>query len=235
MPLRLEELAKTIDHTLLLPRASPAEIDRLCEEACEHHFASVCVLPYHVPQAAELLRGCDVKVSTVVSFPHGADLPKTKAAAAEHCVAVGADEIAVSLNVAAMWSGEFRLARDELAGVVNAVQMRSVNTGKAQVLVKVVLDCSRLGDKRARLACKIVQDVEADFVETAPDDGLGSDVLHDVELLRERLSDQVAVKASGEIATVEEAREMLSAGAARLGTRHAVAILRGFGALRPAS
>lgn len=235
MPLRLEELAKTIDHTLLESRATPADLERLCEEACEHHFASVCVLPFHVPQAAEHLRGCDVKVSTVVSFPQEGDPPRAKAAAAEHCVAAGADEIAISLNVAAMWAGEFRLARDELAGVVHTVQMRSVNTGKAQVLVKVLLDCARLGSKRAQLACKIVEDVEADFAETAPDDGLGSAVLHDVELLRDRLSESVSVKASGEIASVEDAREMLTAGASRLGTRHALAIVRGFHKLTRAS
>src|SRR5919109_430957 len=135
MALRLDGLAKTIDHSLLEPTATASDVDRLCAEAREHHFASVCVLPYFVPQAAAMLRGCDVKVCTVVSFPFGADSPKAKIAAAEHCVAAGADELDVVVNVPALRSGDFRLVRDELGALVRAVRVRSVNMGKGIVLL----------------------------------------------------------------------------------------------------
>ncbi|MEW6020004.1 MAG: 2-deoxyribose-5-phosphate aldolase, partial [Pseudomonadota bacterium] len=115
MALRLEELAKTIDHTLLKPDATRHDIEQLCEDAARFHFASVNVFPYYVPLAATLLKPHDVKVSTVVSFPFGADTMRTKVRAAENAVGIGADEVEFVMNIGAMLSGNFRQVRDEIA------------------------------------------------------------------------------------------------------------------------
>ena len=234
MVLRLEELAKTIDHTLLGPTATSSDVERVCGEAREHHFASVCVLQSFVPYAVERLRRCDVKVCTVVSFPFGADSTKAKVAAAEHAVAAGANELDVVLNVPALLSGDYRFVRDELVALVQAVRVTSVNAGRGIVLLKVILECCHLDDKLKRLACKISEDAGADFVETSTGYGSGGATVHDVELLRDSLPESVGVKASGWIQSAEEAEAMVDAGAGRIGTPHAVAIMRGFVGLRQA-
>jgi deoxyribose-phosphate aldolase len=216
MPLRPDELAKTIDHTLLDPRAASAEVERVCEEACGHHFATVCVLPRHVRAARRRLGRGDVKVAALI----GPD-----AALAGECVAAGAAELDVALNTGAMVAGDFRRARDELAAVMRAVQMRSVTAGKGQVLVKVGIDCDRLDDKRKRLACMIVEQVDADFAAARARNG-GSAV-YEVELLRDRLPEAIGVKAFGTVATADDVRELVTAGADRIGTTHALAIMGG--------
>jgi deoxyribose-phosphate aldolase len=229
------ELAKTIDHTLLDPHAPPAAVERLCDEAGEHHFASVCVLPALVGLAAGRLRGRDVKIAGLVGFPLGAEGTRRKLADAERCVAEGADELDVVLNVSAMLCGDFRLVRDELAAVVRVVRVRSVNTGRGEALVKVVLECERLGRKRAQLACMIVEGVDADFVCTSAGDPRAALALEHVELLRDRLPERIGVKAAGAITTAEEAADLLVAGAGRIGTRYAVDVVRDGAAARQAS
>lgn len=228
MGLRLEELAKTIDHTLLDPTATRLDVRRLCDEAREHHFAAVCVLPSLVPHAVEWLRGCDVKVCTVVGFPFGADSTRAKVAAAEHAVSTGADELDVVINLSALLSGDFRYVRDELVALVRAVRVKSVNAGKGIVLVKAILECCYLDDKLKKLGCKMVEDAGADFVETSTGFADGGATLHDVELLRDSLPESVGVKAAGGIESSEEAEAMVGAGAGRIGTGEAVAIMRGF-------
>jgi len=230
--LRLEELAKTIDHTVLAPTTLSVDVERVCDEARECHFAAVCVLPSFVPQAVEALRGCDVKVCTVVSFPFGADSTRGKIAAAEHAVAAGADELDVVLNVPALRSGDFRYVRDELVALVRAVRIKSVNAGKGIVLVKAILECCYLDDKLKRLACRIAEDAGADFVETSTGFGAGGATLHDVELLRDCLPEGVGVKATGGIETAAQAEELVAAGAGRLGTGRAVEIVQGFAQVR---
>ena len=226
MALRPEELAKTIDHTLLAPIATVQDVERLCAEASAHHFAAVCVLPFAVPYAVDGLRGCDVKVATVVSFPFGADATRAKIAAAEHAIATGADELGVVLNMSALLSGDFRLVRDELVAIVRAVRVKSVNAGKGLVLVKVIADCPLLDDKLKRLICKIVEDAGADFIEAATGFDDSNATVRDVELLRD-LPESVGVKATGAILTFEDAEAMVAAGAGRIGTPFAVDVVRG--------
>jgi deoxyribose-phosphate aldolase len=235
MALRVEELAKTIDHSLLDPVATLHDVEALCEEARKHHFAAVCVLPFCVPRAAEALRGCDVKVCTVVSYPFGADCTKAKVTAAEQCVAAGADELDVVLNLPALLSGEARYVRDELAALVRAVRVKSVNMGKGIVLLKVILECGHLEDKLKKLACKIVEDAGADFVENSTGWADAAATLYDVELLRDALPESIGVKASGGIDSAEVAEAMIAAGAGRIGTANAVAIVSGFAKLRQVS
>lgn len=229
MARRLAELAKTIDHTLLDPSPSPEELGRVCDEAREHHFASVCVLPPVVGLAAERLRGCDVKVAGLVGFPLGADSPREKLAAAERCVAAGAHELDVVLNVDALLRGEILYVRDELEAIVRGLGMRSVNGGRGGALVKVVLECGRLGEKLAQLACTIVERVGADFVVTSTGHEAAAPSLYDVELLREPLPERVGVKAGGSIPTAEAAAELVSAGAGRLGPLQPLALVNGNG------
>lgn len=228
MALRIEELAKTIDHTHLSPNATRAEIERTCDEATKHHFASVCIFPFYVPLASTLLKTQDVKVCTVVSFPFGADTSVTKVRAAENAVESGADEVEFVINIGAMLSGNFRLVRDEIASVVRAVRMKSVNVGKGLVLVKVILETCYLDKKLKRLACKMIEDGGADFVKTSTGFGPEGATVEDVELLRDELSENLGVKASGGIQTAADAEAMINAGAARLGTSHAVDIISAF-------
>ena len=226
MALRLEDLAKTLDHALLDPEATADDIERVCAEAREHHLASVCVLPEFVRVAADHLRNCDVKVCAVIGIPLGDGPSKTKIAVAEDCVADGAGEIEMVLNVAAMLAADVLAVRDELVALVRAVRMRSVNSGRGVVLVKVALETSHLDDKRIRLACRIVDAAGADFAATSTGRD-GRAPVADVELLRECLPDGVAVKASGGIETLADVEAMVDAGAARVGTSQAGAIMSG--------
>ena len=228
MALRVEELAKTIDHTLLKADATRSDIERLCEEARQYHFACVVVFPCYVPLASTLLKSHDVKVCTVVSFPFGGDTTITKVRAAENAVGSGADEVEFVINIGAMLSGNFRLVRDEIGSVVRAVRMKSVNVGKGLVLVKVILETAYLNKKLKKLACRMIEEGGADFVKTSTGYGPEGATVADVELLRDELSENIGVKASGGILTSDDAETMINAGAARLGTSHAVDIMNEF-------
>jgi deoxyribose-phosphate aldolase len=222
---RVEELAKTIDSALLDATSTTTAVEALCRDAISYHFASVSVLPYCVPVARKLLQGYDVKVGTVVSFPLGADSQRTKIMGAEQAVALGADELDVVMNIPAMLSGDFRYVRDELRSVV---RMTSVNTGRGLVLVKADVEAYYLDEKLKRLVCKIVEDSGADFIKTSTGKAPGGATAKDVELFRDLLPESVGVDASGGIRTAEDAELMINAGAARIGTSHAVDIIKEF-------
>lgn len=226
MALRLEELAKTIDHALPGADPAPEAVIGHCEEACEHHFAAVCVAAGCVGLAADRLRGRGVKAAAVVA---GRDR-RENVALATSCVAAGAAEIEVRLNTKAMVNGSFRAARDDLAAVVRVVRMAGVNTGRGSALVKVSVDCDLLDTARKRLACLIVADVDADFAD-ARTAAAGTSALYDLELLRENLPERIALKATVPVETPGEAHELITAGAARIGTPHAVTLFAGARAL----
>jgi deoxyribose-phosphate aldolase len=223
-----EELAKTIDHTLLRADGTGKDVERLCREAARHHFAAVCVFPYFVPLAHELLRTADVKVCAAIAFPFGAEAARTKAVAAEEAVRQGADELDVVMNVPAMLSGDFGRVRDELATVVRAVRLRAVNGGKGPVIVKAIIETCYLSTKMMKLACRIVEQAGCDFVKTSTGLGPRGATVRDVELLRDCVGAQVGVKASGGIRTCRDAQLMINAGAARIGTSAGVAIMDEF-------
>ncbi|MGD0996864.1 MAG: deoxyribose-phosphate aldolase [Thermoleophilia bacterium] len=229
-----EELAKTIDHTLLQPDATRRDIERLCQQAAEYHFAAVCVLPHWVGLCGRLLSDSDVKVCTVVGFPFGADGMRSKVVAAEEAVAHGADEIDVVMCLPAMLSGDFTYVRDELTGVVRAVRMAGVNNGRGLVLVKVIVETCYLSNKLKKMACRIVEDTGADFVKTSTGLGPAGATVHDVELLRDALSERVAVKASGGVRTYGDVLRLINAGAARVGTSAGDEIMREFFAAQEA-
>lgn len=224
--MQAEELAKTIDHTLLRCEATSTDVEALCREAAEHHFAAVCVFPHYVPMTASLLKGTDVKTCTVISFPYGADTPRIKTLAADEAVRRGADEVDVVINVSALLSGELGLVRDELAGIVRSAHVRGVDAGRGQVIVKAIIETCYLDDRYKRLACRICEQAGVDFVKTSTGTGPHGATVEDVELLRDCLDASIGIKASGGIRTADDAQRMIGAGAIRLGTSSGAAIMK---------
>ena len=226
MGMRVREFAKTVDHTLLKPDATEGEVRRLCQEAAHYHFAAVCVLPCYVRLAARELRGTDVKVATVVSFPFGADTTAVKAAAVRDAIVGGASELDVVMNISRFLSGEFAYVAEELASLNGEVSAVAMNNGLNDAVFKVVIETAYLTDKMKRLAVQIVVASGADFVKTSTGFGPGGATTDDVALLREEAPERLAVKASGGIRTLEDALDLLNAGASRIGTSSSVQIMR---------
>ncbi len=224
--MRVREFAKTVDHTLLKSDATEEDVRRVCQEAAHYHFAAVCVLPCHVRLAARELRGTDVKVATVVSFPLGADTTMVKAAAIRDAIQGGASEIDVVMNVSKFLSGEFAYVAEELASLSGEVSAVAMNNGLNDAVLKVIVETGYLSDKMKRLAVQMVAASGADFVKTSTGFGPGVATTEDVALLREEAPEGLAVKASGGIRTLEEALDLLNAGASRLGTSGSVKIMR---------
>lgn len=225
MAMRVREFAKTLDHTLLKPDATEEDVRKLCGEAAHHHFAAVCVPPCHVRLAARELRGTDVKVATVVSFPFGADTTAVKAAAIRDAMGGGASELDVVMNISKFLSGGFAYVAEELSSLNGEVSAVAINNGLNDAVLKVIIETAYLSDNMKRLAVQIVAASGADFVKTST--GVGPSVAaEDVALLREEAPEGLAVKASGGIRTLEEALDLLNAGASRLGTSSSVKIMR---------
>ena len=225
MAMRVRELATTRDQTLLRPDTREADIRRLCEEAARHHFAAVCIPPCYVRLAARKLRGTDVKVATVVSFPFGADTTTVKATAVRDAIVGGASEIDVVINISKFLSGEFSYVAEELSSLNGEVSAVAMNNGLNDAVLKVIIEAAYLTDEMKRLAVQIVAASGADFVKTSTGFGPGGATLEDVTLLREEAPEGLAVKASGGIRTLDDALDMLNAGASRLGTSGSVAIM----------
>ena len=211
-------LSKMIDHTLLKANATRAQIEKLCDEAVENDFASVCVNTCWVPMAASRLAGSPVNVCTVVGFPLGAMAPASKAAEAARAVADGADEVDMVINVGWLIAGEDDAVRADIAGVVEAAQGRCV---------KVILECCLLTDEQIVRACELSVEAGAAFVKTSTGFSSGGATVKDVALMRKTVGDRCKVKASGGIHTAEEAQAMVDAGADRIGTSSGIAIVAG--------
>jgi deoxyribose-phosphate aldolase len=209
-------LAKTIDHTLLKPQAMEDGMRRLCEEAARYGFAAVCLPPSYVPLAAGILSGSEVGIATVVAFPHGNDLPQVKRAAAREAISAGATELDMVMNVSKFLSGDYGYVAEDIAGVV----------GEAEgVPVKVIIETAYLDDDGKRRATEIVAGSGAAYVKTSTGFAGGGATVEDVRLLSRVAPEGVLVKASGGIRTLADARAMLEAGAARLGTSGGVALI----------
>ena len=223
--MRVREFAKTVDHTLLKPDATEDQIITLCEEAASYHFAAVCIPPCYVRTAARELRGTDVKVATVVSFPFGNDATAVKISAVREAIVRGASEIDVVMNISKFLSGEFDYVADELSSLTQEVSVVAMNNGLNDVVMKVIIETALLTNKMKRLATQIVASSGADFVKTSTGFGPGGATPEDVALLREEAPEGLAVKASGGIRTLEDALDILNAGASRLGMSASVAVM----------
>lgn len=212
------ELNKLIDHTLLKQDASPAAIEKLCQEALEYHFMSVCVNPGFVPLAAKLLKGSDVKVCTVVGFPLGATLPESKAYEAELAIKAGATEVDMVLNDSMAKVHDYEY-------IANEVKLVKKACGK--ILLKVILETCLLTDEEITECSKACVRGGADYVKTSTGFSTGGATTHAVKLMREAVGPNVGVKASGGIHNREEALAMVDAGASRIGASCGVKIVKG--------
>ncbi|MFI5371865.1 MAG: deoxyribose-phosphate aldolase [Candidatus Eisenbacteria bacterium] len=208
-----------IDHTLLKPDASREDVEKLCREAAQYCFASVCVNPNWVPLCAQMLRGSGVKVCTVIGFPLGAHLPDVKAYEARRAVEQGATEVDMVINIGALKSRDYALVENDIRGVVQSV-------GKDTV-VKVILETSLLSRDEKVMGSSLAKAAGADFVKTSTGFSTGGATVEDVRLMRETVGPDVGVKASGGIRTPEDARAMVEAGASRIGASASVKIVRG--------
>jgi deoxyribose-phosphate aldolase len=210
------QLAAFIDHTLLKPDASLAQIEKLCAEAREHQFFSVCVNGSWVAAAWHFLDGSDVKVASVVGFPLGAMASDVKRFETEVAIDDGAHEIDVVLNVARLKAGDDQYVLRELIDVVEAADERTV---------KVILETCLLTDEEKVRACKLVVESGAHFVKTSTGFGTAGATIADVKLMREAVGPKFGVKASGGIRDLPAALAMIEAGATRLGTSAGIAIV----------
>ena len=209
-------IASMIDHTLLKPEATPAQVEKLCAEAAEYHFASVCVNPVYIPLAARLLDGTGVKVCCVVGFPLGAIAPEQKAAEAASCAAMGAEELDMVIHVGAAKAGDWALVQRDIAGVVKAAAGRTV---------KVIIETCLLTDEEKVKACEAAKAAGADFVKTSTGFSTGGATTHDIALIRKTVGPEMGVKASGGIRDYATAMAMIEAGANRIGASAGIEIV----------
>lgn len=213
-------LAGLIDHTLLKPEATRADIRRLCEEARRFGFASVCVNPVWVPLAAAELRGSPVKVCTVAGFPLGASITAVKQTEAQAAIAAGAQEVDMVTNLGALRSGEIETVYADIRAVAEVCR-------RGGALLKVILETALLEDPEKVVACVLAKLAGAHFVKTSTGFGPSGATVHDVALMRLVVGSEMGVKAAGGIRTREDLERMVAAGATRIGASASVRILRG--------
>lgn len=205
------ELARVIDHTLLKPTATFAEIDVLCDEALKYDLWAVCVNPGNVKQAARRLAGSHTLVCSVVSFPLGSSTPEMKLMEARGAIADGASEIDMVSNIGALKSGDTRAYFADINEV-------AAFCGRSSTVLKVIIECCYLTDEEKVKAARLAEQAGANFVKTSTGFGTGGATVADVSLLRRALASRTGVKAAGGIGTLAKAMEMINAGADRIGT-----------------
>ena len=217
--------ASLIDHTLLKPEASEADIRKLCDEAVQFGFASVCVNPAWVKRAAEFLRGSDVPVCTVIGFPLGATLPDVKGYEARRAIFNGAREVDMVINIGALKSGDDCAVEEDIRSVAEAAHENGV-------LCKVIIETALLTDEEKVRACLAAKNAGADFVKTSTGFAKGGATVDDVALMRRTVGRDLGVKASGGVKGIEDARAMFEAGATRIGASVGVKIAQEAGGIK---
>ena len=219
-PARIGDLASYLDHTLLKPDACASDIDALCAEAMQNHFASVCINPTWVRRAAEILAGSGVLVCTVVGFPLGASVPEVKAYEARRAIEDGACEVDMVQNVGALKSGDDAFVQEDIAAVATVVHQLGAR-------LKVILETSLLSPAEIERASRLAKAAGADFVKTSTGFGGGGATAQDVALMRQAVGPVMGVKASGGVRDQATAQAMIAAGATRIGASASVEIVRG--------
>jgi deoxyribose-phosphate aldolase len=215
-----EQLAKTIDHSILRPELTEVDVVAGCVLANQYHVASVCVKPCHVKLAKKLLIGSDVEVGTVVGFPHGSSTIATKVFETQEAVAAGATEIDMVINIGEFRSGHADYLRNEIRAVVNAAHPNAI--------VKVILENAYLTHEEKVLGCQIVEEAGADFVKTSTGFAPTGATVDDIALMRATVGPQVQVKAAHGVRTLDQLLAMIDAGATRSGATATAAILDEF-------
>lgn len=208
---------KYIDHTLLKPEATYEKIEKLCEEAKEYNFASVCVNGYWVSTCAKLLKGTEVKVCTVVGFPLGAMTSKAKACETKEAIENGAQEIDMVMNIGAFKTGDYDKVKEDIEAVVSAADGHCV---------KVILENCLLTKEEIVKACQLCVEAKATFVKTSTGFSVSGATTEDVKLMRDTVKGKCKVKAAGGVRTYEDMEQMIKAGANRIGTSAGVKLMK---------
>lgn len=212
-------ISKLIDHTVLKAETTKSQIEKLCAEAKEHHFASVCVNPTWVKLCASLLKGSEVKVCTVIGFPLGANTKEVKAFETQNAIENGADEVDMVINIGALKDKDVELVEQDVAAVVGAA--------KGKAIVKVIIETSLLTNEEKEIASTLSVKAGADFVKTSTGFSTGGATVEDVALMRKTVGPNIGVKASGGVRDIASVNEMVKAGATRIGTSNGVTISQG--------
>ncbi|WP_109077977.1 deoxyribose-phosphate aldolase [Aggregatibacter kilianii] len=212
-----KQIARYIDHTALTAEKTEADILKLCDEALEHHFFSVCINSCHIPLAKQKLAGSDVKICTVVGFPLGANLTSVKAFEAKEAIAAGANEIDMVINVGWIKSGKWQAVKEDVQGVLAACNGTPL---------KVILETCLLSKEEIVHACEICKALNVAFVKTSTGFNKGGATVEDVALMKRTVGD-IGVKASGGIRDTQTALAMIDAGATRIGASAGIAIIHG--------
>lgn len=214
-----QNFARMIDHTLLKAEATKEQIEKLCAEAKQFNFASVCVNPTWVKHSSELLQGSDVLVCTVIGFPLGANTPAVKAFEVKDAIANGANEVDMVINIGALKDKNYDLVQADIAAVVQAA--------KGSALVKVIIESCLLTDEEKVKACELAVAAGADYVKTSTGFSTGGATAADIALMRKTVGPNLGVKASGGVRSLEDMKSMVEAGATRIGASSGVAIMNG--------
>lgn len=215
----MNNMAKYIDHTILNADATEKDIQRICIEAKEYNFKTVCINPGWVDYAAHLLKGTDVGITTVIGFPLGANTSEIKAAEAKQAVEKGVSDVDMVINIGALKNEDYTTVLNDIKAVVDAVD------GKA--IVKVIIETSLLNKTEKIRVCELAKQAGADFVKTSTGFSTGGATLDDVKLMRATVGPKMGVKASGGVRSYEDAVAMIEAGATRIGASSGIAIVQG--------
>lgn len=212
------QINRLIDHTLLKPEATLAQIDQVIDEALNNHFYSVMVNPYWVFHVHERVKGSDVLTACVIGFPLGANTTASKVAESREAIANGADELDMVINIGEMTGGREELVAKDIRAVVETVH-------QAGKVIKVIIETALLDDKQIARASRLVADAGADFVKTSTGFASRGASVHDIEVIKQAVGDRIHIKAAGGIHTRQEAEALIKAGVERLGTSSSMAII----------
>lgn len=213
------KIANMIDHTVLKATTTKEDVVKVCKEAKENQFFSVCINPTHIELAKKELEGSDVKVCTVIGFPLGANTPEVKGFETKDAIAKGADEVDMVINIGALKDKNYDLVERDIKAVVDAANK--------EVLVKVIIETCYLTDEEKKIACELAVKAGTDYVKTSTGFGTGGSTPQDIKLMRDVVGAEIGVKASGGVRCKEDAVAVINAGASRIGASASVAIVNG--------
>ena len=214
-----KKLARMIDHTILKPEADREAVTIICKEALEYNFASVCINPANIELAAELLKGSEVKVCTVIGFPLGANTKEVKAFETNDAIEKGAQEVDMVINIGKLKDKDYDYVKEDIKVVVNAA--------KGKAITKVIIETCLLTEEEKVMACKLAKEAGADFVKTSTGFSTGGATPEDIKLMRQTVGTELGVKASGGVRIIEDAMAVIENGATRIGASASIAICEG--------
>ena len=214
-----KKIDNMIDHTILKATATKDDVVKLCNEAKEYGFFSVCINPANIELAKEELKGSNVKVCTVIGFPLGANTSAVKAFETKDAIAKGADEVDMVINIGALKDKNYELVYEDIKAVVDAANK--------EALVKVIIETCYLTDEEKKIACELAVKAGTDYVKTSTGFGTGGSTPADIKLMRETVGPDLGVKASGGVRSLEDAMAMIENGATRIGASASIAICEG--------